>query len=999
MKQGPRIYQFGPSLRVDTWASHVSRIAAMEFNWISVEPVRGAAPAGDAELPTFFDQAQRAGLGTIVELRPENFGEPATSEALSAFVQHYLALGARGFHCASPTAFASRIWAALIAETKETVTDAVFIADTLGSPPETVDELRPARFDYLLNSSAWWDFSSGWLLEQYDRYRHIAPSIAFPLRDEPGPTAVDSEARARFRYLFAASFSTGVAMPMGFEYGPDGTFDLSSYIAAVNAMKQDAPALNEEGPQFALVRDGAIAGLVRTTELGLNRAVAILNPDVTESLTIGGHADHFVPEELHIADVTPGASALPLRALTLGPLEMRVFTSLPDSPALDTAPPADATTDTIARPCIIEEIAPQIDGGRHPAKRLAGDVFAVEASVFREGHDALAAVLRYREGGAVEWYETPLTPIGNDRWSGAFLLAANAEYEYCIEAWPDDFATWLHDAGVKHAARQNIELELTEGRTLLAAAHTRAAVAQIDGFVTLLRLFDAATSSDEQMAVMFSAEAARLMDLTPDRSQATRSEPALRVIADRPIAQIGAWYEFFPRSQSSVPGAHGTFADAELALPRVRDLGFDVVYLPPIHPIGLSFRKGKNNRLDPSPSDPGSPWAIGNAAGGHMAVEPQLGTLNDFDRFVARAESYGLKIALDYALQCSPDHPYVHEHPEWFAFRPDGTIKYAENPPKKYQDIVNFQWFGPHAAALWDELRDVVEFWIGHGVRIFRVDNPHTKPFAFWEWMIADIHARHPDIVFLAEAFTRPHIMLELAKVGFSQSYTYFTWRTTKAELTEYLTELGTAPLADVYRPNFFANTPDILPPFLQTGGRNAFLIRLYLAGTLGSSYGIYSGFEICENAALPGREEYADSEKYEIKQRDWDAPGNINDHIVRLNRIRREHRAFDDWRNVRFLDADHDSVLFFMKTRAADTVLVAINLDPFGATDVRLHLPLADLGYAPGNAVPGENLSTGERFTWYGPEVVVWLDSANPALIIRVDRRAPLAVTIAGDA
>ena len=984
---GPRIYQFGSALRVDAWTGHLARIAAMNFTWVAVDPMGAPVPAGDAELSAFAEHASRLGLHTMVELRPdENAGR-------------YLTLGVRGFRCVAPAALPARVWAGIIAEAKSAAADAVFLANTIGLPVAAVDDLRPAGFDFLFNSSAWWDFSSSWLLEQYDRFRHIAPSVAFPLTEISGESIAVSAAQARFRYLFAAAFSTGVAMPMGFEYGADGTADLTAFITGVNAMKRDAPALNGEGPQYAIVRNGTVAGLVRTTNAGRSRTVSLFNPDPTESLTIGGHPDHFLREATHVADVTPGAPPVPLRAATLAPFELRVYATQPDrpAPALPAAPAADSRT--IGRPCIIEEITPEIDGGRHPAKRICGRPFAVEASIFREGHDALAAVLRYRQRGMAPWLETPMEPIGNDRWSGAFELTENCEYEYAIEAWPDDFATWTHDVGVKHAAGQSIDLELIEGRALFTAAQARAARAEKDAFAGLLGLYDRAASRDERMAVLFSAEAARLIDMTPDRTQATGSL-IRRVIADRPVAQIGAWYEFFPRSQSPVPGAHGTFADAEAMLPRIRDLGFDVVYLPPIHPIGHAFRKGKNNSLNPSPSDPGSPWAIGNENGGHRAVEPQLGTIEDFDRFVARARGYGLQIALDYALQCSPDHPYVREHPEWFAFRPDGSIRYAENPPKKYQDIVNFNWFGPHAEALWNELRDVVEFWIGHGVRIFRVDNPHTKPFAFWEWMIGDIHSRHPDIVFLAEAFTRPHIMQELAKIGFSQSYTYFTWRNSKAELTTYLTELRTAPLADVYRPNFFANTPDILPPFLQSGGRPAFLIRLYLAGTLSGSYGIYSGYELCENAAIPGREEYADSEKYEIKQRDWDAPGNINDQIARLNRIRREHRAFDDWRNIQFLDADHGDVLFFMKTQAADTVLVAVNVNPFDATNVRLHLPVADLGYAPGEAIPGENLQTGERFTWYGPEVVVWLDPASdPALIVRIDRRAPLAVMIPGDA
>jgi starch synthase (maltosyl-transferring) len=998
MTFGPRIYQFDPALEIDAWASHLPRIAAMGFTWVRVPPLAEASPASETAFTAFVDDAERAGAGVIVDIAIPAGSEAVLATSLAADALRYAERGARGFLCLTASAVPATMWTGVLAELRATAPDAVVIADTLGSSADAIDALRPAGFDYLLNSSAWWDFSSGWLLDQYDRYRHVAPSIAFPLRVEPGTTIAETRTQSEFRYLFAAFFSSGVMMPMGFEQGPDGTLDLAGFITGVNGMKAGVAALNEEGPQYAIKRNGLLAGLVRRTESGTSTAVAIVNPDVSEPLTIDLHRARGIHAVDTLIDTTPGMPPLPLRELTLGARSIRVYASAPDRVALAVAAPPAGDERAHARPCIIEDITPQIDGGRHPAKRLAGEPFRLEASVFREGHDALAAVVRYRAAGAAQWYETPMEPIGNDRWAASFVLAENTQYDYLIEAWPDDAATWTHDIDVKHAAGLDIALELTEGRALFDAARERAGTSHSAAFAALFAAYDAASTNAEQLAVLHSAEAARLLAIAPDRSRSTLSTPALRVIADRRLGQTGAWYEFFPRSQSRVPGRHGTFADSEEALARISELGFDVVYLPPIHPIGVSFRKGPNNSLTPGPGDPGSPWAIGNADGGHRAVEPALGTIADFDRFVARAHGYGLEIALDYALQCSPDHPYVREHPEWFAFRPDGTIKYAENPPKKYQDIVNFQWFGPHAPALWNELRDVVDFWIGHGVRIFRVDNPHTKPFAFWEWMIADIHSRNPDIIFLAEAFTRPHVMAELAKVGFTQSYTYFTWRTSKWELTQYLTELTTAPLADVYRPNFFPNTPDILPPFLQTGGRPAFLIRLYLAATLASSYGIYAGFEICEHAALPGREEYADSEKYQLRQRDLDAPGNINDHIARINRIRRAHPAFDDWRNIRFHDADHDQVIFFSKTQGADTVLIAINLDPFTATDVRLHLPLSALGYSAGEPIAGENLLTGDRFTWYGPDVMVWLNPAEtPALIVRIDRRLPLALTIPG--
>jgi starch synthase (maltosyl-transferring) len=586
-------------------------------------------------------------------------------------------------------------------------------------------------------------------------------------------------------------------------------------------------------------------------------------------------------------------------------------------------------------------------------------------------------VLKYRESDATLWRETPMHHVDNDRWRGSFTVERTTRYVYTIEAWPDDYATWQHDTDLKLRDGQPLEVECAEGQALVAAALARASGSSRTRIEAVQRDISAAIGTAARIERLLAASTAEAMRALPDRSRSTTFARELAVIVDRQLAQIGAWYEFFPRSQGTTPGVGATFDEATRRLADVRAMGFDVVYLPPIHPIGHAFRKGKNNRLGAGPDDPGSPWAIGNADGGHMSVEPALGTLDDFDRFVHAANDAGLEIA----------------HPEWFTVRPDGSIKYAENPPKKYQDIVNFNWFGPHAPALWDELRDVVEFWIGHGVRIFRVDNPHTKPFAFWEWMIADIGSRHPDVIFLAEAFTRPKVMKELAKLGFSQSYTYFTWRNFKAEITDYCNELAYTEMAEYYRPNFFANTPDILPPFLQTGGRPAFRIRLILAATLSSVYGIYSGFELCENAALPGREEYADSEKYEIRVRDWDAPGNIKAEITQINQIRREHPALSTWRNVRFHDAADENVLFYSKRSADDVLLVAVNLNPFHAVETTIRVPLREFGYADDDVVAAQELLTGERALWHGSVQRIRLDPQHhPAAIFHLDPRLHVA-------
>jgi starch synthase (maltosyl-transferring) len=970
---------------------------------------------GEIESPSASDPADPANVTVWTDLAELNYGERPERAAMIAYfsgvIRHYLDLGVRGFRCDAAYMVPCAVWAALIADARRIRPDVVFAAENLGAPTEAVIGLRTAGFDYLFNSSKWWDFQSPWLLEQYEAFRRIAPSIGFPeSHDTPrlaaelsAESAADLETHYRFRYLFAAFFSTGVMMPMGYEFGfaknldvvttrpshwEQPAFDLSAFITAVNAMKAAAPALNEEGPQHSIQRNGKIIGLWRATEDGQRAAFALFNPSASETPPVDVQALLHPPAGTALVEVTPNVDGIPERSIALRPYQTRVFASAADRVGPDDEKPAKGrAARSSPGGCVIEAVTPQVDGGRHAVKRIAGDRFIVEADIFREGHDALAAVLRYRVAGAKTWRETPMRPAANDRFSGSFVLEAIGLYEYTIEAWPDAFATWVHDTAIKHAAAQSVSLELIEGRALIDAAADRARKPDRSALRALLAAYAAAATDDARLAVLLSERAASCMELVPDRSGATRFTPALPLYVDRRAAQVGAWYEFFPRSQSGDVHRHGTFADAQRELPRVRELGFDVLYLPPIHPIGHAFRKGPNNSLEPGPGDPGSPWAIGNADGGHRAIEPKLGTLADFDRFVAAAHANGLEIALDYALQCSPDHPYVRDHPEWFSFRPDGTIKYAENPPKKYQDIVNFNWFGPDAATLWDELRDVVLFWIGHGVRIFRVDNPHTKPFAFWEWMIRDVQQRHPGVLFLAEAFTRPKVMQQLAKVGFTQSYTYFTWRNTKAEIVEYVSELAAAPPADYYRPNFFANTPDILPPFLQTGGRPAFLIRLYLAATLSSLYGIYSGFEVCENTGLPGREEYADSEKYELKPRDWNAPGNINADIRRVNRIRRQNPALDDWRNIRFLPIQSDHIVFFMKSRGTNTLLIAINVDPFRAAEAWFPIPLAELGM-PGDAVVScEDVVSGEALTWTGGWASVYLDpQTKPAAIFRID-------------
>ncbi|MEA3220865.1 alpha-1,4-glucan--maltose-1-phosphate maltosyltransferase [Immundisolibacter sp.] len=633
---------------------------------------------------------------------------------------------------------------------------------------------------------------------------------------------------------------------------------------------------------------------------------------------------------------------------------------------------------------MIRDVQPRIECGRYPVKRVAGDRLRVSAEIFRDGHDLIAGVLKLRPADAQQWQEIPLTSVnpGLDRWEAEVELARNTTYRYTIEAWPDAYGSWRADTLKKLEAGQDLGLEALEGRALLETIAARAKDADAAALRTVLERL---TSGDDALAVLLAEDTLALARRCPDRSEATVYAPELEVVVDRERARFAAWYEMFPRSQGTDPTRSATFAECAARLPEIAHMGFDVVYLVPIHPIGRIHRKGSNNSLNPGPDDPGSPYAIGADEGGHDAVHPDLGTLDDFRAFVARAGELGMEVALDFAIQCAPDHPWVREHPEWFSFRPDGSIRYAENPPKKYQDIVNLDMTGPHRAAIWDALREVIEFWIAQGVKTFRVDNPHTKPVAFWEWLIGTIRARHPEVVFLAEAFTRPPMLKTLARVGFTQSYTYFTWRNSKQELTEYLTELTQTECREYLRPNFFANTPDILPPILQHGGPGAFRIRAVLAATLSSVYGIYNGFELCEGRAVPGTEEYQDSEKYQYKVWDWDRPGHIKDYLTRLNRVRRANPALHDWWHLRFLPGYHDGVLCYLKTTAQgdQPLVIAVSLDPHQTIDCEIELPLDALRVDPGYYTMQE-LMTGTRHQWSGPRQWVHLTPEQPAWILR---------------
>jgi starch synthase (maltosyl-transferring) len=632
------------------------------------------------------------------------------------------------------------------------------------------------------------------------------------------------------------------------------------------------------------------------------------------------------------------------------------------------------------RRILIENIYPAVEAGRFPVKRIVGEPIEVWADIFRDGSALLAAELLWRAEATTTWSQVRMRVDNNDRWTASFVPSQEGPHSFVIEAWTDEFATWRRDFLLKREAGLDVTLELQEGRELLASLKPPS-----NADARLIQ--QAYRASDGDPGVLISDEIAEAA-IKGSRSDLSRSE-GIALMIERERARTGAWYEMVPRSQGRVPGQHGTFADCIARLPDVAAQGFDVLYLPPIHPIGSTNRKGRNNALYAQPGDPGSLYAIGSAEGGHNAVHPQLGTLEDFRRLVAACADHGLELALDFAVQCSPDHPWMTEHREWFKRRPDGSIQYAENPPKKYQDIVNPDFCCADAAGLWAALRDVVLFWVGNGVRIFRVDNPHTKPFAFWEWLIREVQAVDPGVIFLSEAFTRPKVMKALAKLGFSQSYTYFTWRTGKAELQAYLSEITGYPEREYFRPNFFVNTPDILPLHLQAGDPGIFKARVTLAATLSASYGIYNGFELLEHEPIPGTEEYLDSEKYEIKVRDWDRPGNITDYIGRLNRIRRGNPALQQTANLRFVQIDNDDVIGFVKESMAgdNAVAAAIALAQGAPRQFWLHFGELEIGPrdARRRVREIENLVTGERLNieWGGIRLTID-QSQDPALLFR---------------
>lgn len=642
---------------------------------------------------------------------------------------------------------------------------------------------------------------------------------------------------------------------------------------------------------------------------------------------------------------------------------------------------------------IVEHITPAVEGGLFPTKRTVGEAVEVHADVFGDSHDVVKAVLLYKHDSEKDMTEVPMTFQSNDHWTASFVPEQQGFYEYTVLGYIDHFITWRDGLKKKFEANQNVSVELLIGADIIekTASHAKGKDAtKLKEWAQQLRDNHENNAASGVMLAL-EEEVSRLMYKHYDRSNATIYPVLLKVEVERKKALFSTWYELFPRSTSPEPGKHGTFKDILRLLPQIAEMGFDVLYLPPIHPIGRKFRKGLNNTLNANPNDPGSPWAIGGEEGGHKAIHPELGTLADFKKLVSKANEQGIEVSIDIAFQCSPDHPYVKEHPDWFKWRPDGTVQYAENPPKKYQDILPINFESDDWENLWQELKSVIEYWVEQGVKIFRVDNPHTKAFGFWEWMIREVRREHPDLIFLAEAFTRPRIMEQLAKIGFNQSYTYFTWRNSPYEIREYMHELTQTPMRDYYRPNFWPNTPDILPPVIVHGGEAASLMRLILAATLSSNYGLYGPvYEYGVNTPVPNKEEYLDSEKYEAKYWDWNRETRTKEMITRINRIRRENPALQSTWNIHFADTENQSMVTYGKYDAAsgNKIIVAVNMDPYHTQTSWVRLPLEELDIDPYRSYTVHDLLSGSRYHWYGEWNYIELNPyLMPAHVFKVEQ------------
>jgi starch synthase (maltosyl-transferring) len=896
------------------------------------------------------------------------------------------AAGAAGARLAGLQEFGDDQLRSFLAAVRSAAPGLLLVADTRGLRWEAIERLAGLELDGVMSSVEWWNWRDGWFADELALLGRVAPPVG-TLRAGAGHAET-----GRFLALC-------MAHGLGWVLPPD-VLSSAELPAMPAAEFRHGPVRMLSPPGNAVL--ALLSGDAADPRSYSEATLTLINTRLDAAATLdpasilpgaGGAFSVFAP--LHVADggrAAATATLVPGQPVSLPPggagfwqaTRLRNGTPLPID--ADAAASAARNWTRLA----LEAPTPAVDGGRFPVKRIIGELVDVEIDIIGDGHDKLTAVLQWQPPGEVAgedlpWHETRMRLLGNDRWQARFPLSTRGLHRYRVQAWRDVWGTYRHELSAKFQANVPTGLEIIEGINHVRAAHERGGL-HATALASLLERLDGA-DEDGKRSLLLSDETAGLMEAADARPFSVFSDE-IPVDAERTGAGFASWYEVFPRSMSDDVHRHGTFRDVEKHLPRVRAMGFDVLYFTPIHPIGKTNRKGPNNTLTPGPDDVGSPYAVGTADGGHDALHPELGTLDDFLHLRDAAAAHGLELAIDFAIQCSPDHPWLRDHKDWFDWRPDGTIRYAENPPKKYQDIVNVDFYASGAIPdLWLALANVVLFWCEQGIRLFRVDNPHTKPLPFWQWMIAEVRARYPDAVFLAEAFTRPKVMNRLAKVGFGQSYTYFTWRNTKAELTEYLTQLTQEAPKDFFRPHFFVNTPDINPTFLQNAPRGAFLIRAAAAATMSGLWGVYSGFELCEGTPLaPGKEEYLDSEKFQLRAWDWNRPGNIVPEVTRLNRIRQENPALHSHLGISFLPARNDAVLFFEKATRdrGNVLLVAISMDPRNEQGAPVELPLYKWGLPDNASVQIEDLMTGRRFTLSGKYHDVRLTPDQPFLIWR---------------
>ncbi|MBB3464497.1 alpha-1,4-glucan--maltose-1-phosphate maltosyltransferase [Rhizobium sp. BK377] len=939
---------------------------------------------------------------------PVSSTSPGLIEAWKRRLSRFAAAGIAGYRLVGLDNLEIAEWQQLIAAARAANPSTGFLAYTPGTAFALRNSLRDCGLDATFTSLAWWDLRESWMLEEYRLQQSLGPQIAFPeppfgKRLAHGTESREiRERRSRRALRLAVAIGDGLLVPMGFEFGAvlpldpthghgeglrrlraDGTFDLTDELRDLIASSRNGAKqlVNCEIASHVTVMTQADSADIRSAR---SVQLVAVNRDLRRSAVL--------PETIlnrAVAPFVPVDAATP--DLRLKPGEARLIPT--QARAAITAEHGDLPLDkaTTSPRIAIEKVAPAVDDGRFPVKRIVGETVVVEADIFADGHDLLSAALLFRPRGQDGWREARMGLFENDRWRGSFVLDRVGRFQFCVEAWKNPFAIFRYELVKKHEARLDLRLEIIEGEELIrrTAADPAPAMAaeersELEALLGELERREGVAKLD----LLLGPRTAELMARADRRPFSCRTA-VYGVESERREAGFASWYQIFPRSQSGDPNRHGTFEDVIPRLPAIRDMGFDVLYFPPIHPIGRTNRKGRNNSLVATPNDPGSPYAIGSEAGGHEAIHPELGEFDDFERLVDEARKVGLEIALDLAIQASPDHPWLREHPGWFDWRPDGTIRYAENPPKKYEDIVNVDFYAKDAIPdLWVELRDIVEMWVDEGVRLFRVDNPHTKPFPFWEWLIGDIRARHPDVIFLSEAFTRPKVMYRLAKIGFSQSYTYFTWRNERWELEQYMSELTASEVREFFRPHFFVNTHDINPDFLQNAPRPAYLIRAALAATLSGLWGVYNGFELCEGRPDAKRKEYADSEKYEIRAWDYDRPGNIKAEIAMLNRIRRDNPALHSHLGLTLLPSSNSNVMFFEKADAErhNVLLIAVTLNPHAIEESSVEFPLWKFGLGDMSALALEDLVSGQNFKRTGKWQTIRLDPAHlPFAIWRV--------------